>query len=199
MPNWCSNVVYLNAKKEKMTNLFSQVKETNSFFELLKPIPESIKCINRSNCCEVAGKQIKISDNEIQRLIQKYGASNCHDWCLSNWGTRWDADIEEVDLLLSEIQDSIPDDKGNVSIQIAFATESAEPEKIFNEFKTQGYFITAYFHEASTAYCGSFLDGLYMGKSYNSFSEIDPTIVKIFNLTPSEIDEGWDGGEEDLG
>ena len=38
----------------------------------------------------------KLTELETARLKKKHGAVGWHDWCVKNWGTKWDADDAKI-------------------------------------------------------------------------------------------------------
>ena len=40
---------------------------------------------------DVDGKSIGLEDDEVAMLHDKYGAAFSNDWCVTNWGTKWNA------------------------------------------------------------------------------------------------------------
>ena len=82
MPNWIYNTITTSNDLLKLV-----VNENDQLdFNKIIPMPHEIK--------STIGKSInKWSTNKqlSQHLIKKYGANNWYDWCLHNWGTKWNA------------------------------------------------------------------------------------------------------------
>ena len=81
MPNWCENTLTVEGA-EKVVQRFKQLakpKATKAGADLslatLYPIPEGVY-------------QGDLGTKESQR----YGKNNWRDWCITHWGTKWDAD-----------------------------------------------------------------------------------------------------------
>ena len=56
-------------------------KRGNLSFQKIRPIPTALKKVDEN-------------DKELcKELIRKYGADNWWDWCVMNWGTKWEADV----------------------------------------------------------------------------------------------------------
>lgn len=72
-------------------------------------IPELIPCNNNT-------------EEKCKKLIEKYGFDNWYDWCVNNWGTKWDAEDEVLD---------IEDDR----INIVFNTAWCVPERLLNKIQ----------------------------------------------------------------
>jgi Ferredoxin-like domain in Api92-like protein len=97
MPNWCENTFTVEGA-EKDVQRFKQLakpKATQAGADLslasLYPIPEGVY-------------QGDLGPEETQR----YGKNNWRDWCITYWGTKWDADArltnELPDFLVYEFE-----------------------------------------------------------------------------------------------
>jgi len=112
MPNWCQNEVTVQAadrgKAEAFVD-FVRYGENYFSFDRVIPMPKELKGTRSptrilpqeeyDEWTEVTsslegGKPItqEMSD----RFKKEYGCDNWYDWANDNWGTKWDADCEEV-------------------------------------------------------------------------------------------------------
>lgn len=97
MPNWCSNVLEVTGPKEVLQNFKKRFKgkkviwpdpliygwQTKEEFEAEKKRREAepeVFCFNAL---------YPVPEEVIQKGFNDAG----YDWCVSNWGTKWDADI----------------------------------------------------------------------------------------------------------
>jgi hypothetical protein len=97
MPNWCNNSIKLHNCDEPFDQVVKDylttenaieppieggITETILDFNKIVPMPEELK-----NTTSPAPKDI---NPELQKtLVEKYGADNWYDWCVKNWGTKW--------------------------------------------------------------------------------------------------------------
>lgn len=86
MPNWCNNTITLTGPKEKITAIYNKAKEDNALLQQLKPMPEALE-----GTTSPAPKEGKV-----QPLVD--GFDNWYDWRVQNWGTKWDVDMEGLEL-----------------------------------------------------------------------------------------------------
>lgn len=102
MPNWCENEVKLYGDVETIKTLKAQLESDETVFDFNKvlPIPEALKnvCVGAvtverageprrvDTWREVDGDVIALDKTE---LIAQYGAVSARDWCINNWGTKW--------------------------------------------------------------------------------------------------------------
>lgn len=86
MPNWCKNNLKIEANGTKVLELLELLKDEKGelTFNKLVPLPDELKDTQ-------APTPDTVSEEEKQRLIEKYGSTNWYDWRLKNWGVKWDA------------------------------------------------------------------------------------------------------------
>lgn len=82
MPNWCDNYISIFADNELLEKIHEYVRsENNEFdFEKIIPMPENIYRGNLGT-----------------RELELYGENNWYDWSNTNWGTKWNADVENAE------------------------------------------------------------------------------------------------------
>ena len=86
MPNWCNNTITLTGPKEKITAIYDKAREDNALLQQLKPMPEALE-----GTTSPAPKEGKV-----QPLVD--GFDNWYDWRVQNWGTKWDVDMDGLEL-----------------------------------------------------------------------------------------------------
>ena len=175
MPNWCSN--YLRITSEDTTiidKICKGIENDEGLFSLFYPIPEELNY-------QVGHPPTK-TDDEIQALKEKYGATDWYTWSLKNWGCKWDAcDIDIVD--------------GNDtdSLTIIFSTPWGPPitfyKKFANDYKVEIY---ADYSEEGMDFCGKIqsyvLDGeVYFNEDYRSIDEMRDDILSRYIVINKDI------------
>ena len=86
MPNWCNNTITLTGPKAKITKIYEKAKEDNAFLQQLYPMPEALE-----GTTSPAPKEGKV-----QPLVD--GHDNWYDWRVDNWSTKWDVDMDGLEL-----------------------------------------------------------------------------------------------------
>jgi len=116
MPNWCSNILIVRGDKKliKKFKRKAKGKDTDLSLDNFVPMPKEFEKFSspvRIVSEEEYKKAIKEKEKgnprfqyglpmtkEIQKkLLEKYGCDNWYDWCVENWGTKWDVEAELVD------------------------------------------------------------------------------------------------------
>lgn len=104
---------------------------------------------------------------------------NWYDWCLANWGTKWD--VSSSDLLAA-------DDK---HINISFDTAWSPPIEWYEKMTKMGWKISAYYHESGVGYCGTYTD-----ESGNEEFPIEGNSSWVKENVPLDIDHMFSISEQ---
>jgi hypothetical protein len=83
MPNWCACELSITGDKAKVKEVKKFIKgDTILDFSTLLPIPSDLLNDQSPPTC---------SKEESRSRKKKYGYDNWYDWCVYNWGTKWNA------------------------------------------------------------------------------------------------------------
>ena len=179
MPNWCSNMLQVSGEKKSLENFLEKYGKFT--FSLVRPIPSDFVGVH-SGFNKIDGKEythwryitldngeekaVGISAEELSAWNEKWGASGWYDWCIANWGTKWD------------IQPSPFEEEGSGIYQISFDTAWAPPTPIVfalaQEFPSLNF--EHYYAEPGCAFAGldSYADGDMSDQNYieDNFEEM---------------------------
>jgi hypothetical protein len=106
MPNWTYNTLQVSGNKEFLADFIAKtIKRSNEedddsrdkfTFKELHPIPQALQ-----GDYSPLPKLENETDQEFQaRMLRNkflYGACDWYDWCVANWGTKWDACYTELE------------------------------------------------------------------------------------------------------
>ena len=103
----------------------------------------------------VAGRVGGDEDAEQQALVlqenanrDKYGYANWYDWCVNEWGTKWDVG-DEGSATLNE----------DGSLSASFNSAWAPPIEAYRMLEDLGFEIKAYYFEGGMMFAGIYEDG----------------------------------------
>ena len=143
MPNWCQNEVEVCGSPEDIKKLSELITDEGFFCNVL-PLPKELS--GYSSPCSIISEE-KYAEQEEKykewlakdkkdepysffhrditqeikdKLIKEYGATNWYDWCINNWGCKWDIDTKEM----------FQYDEGADWIQLDFNTAWCPPQGI---------------------------------------------------------------------
>ena len=97
---------------------------------------------------------------------------NWYDWCVSNWGTKWDFGGKEYDR---------EDDN---TVKFSFDTAWSPPVEFFRQLEELGFTVRAIYYEPGMAFCGSYQDGF---EENYEFGGLDS--AGVADTIPQELDE----------
>lgn len=145
MPNWCMNHVTLRHKDPAMIERAAKAFDRGELLNEFMPCPENLK-----------------------------EDGSWYDWCIKNWGTKWDVGGDGRDPITDPNQ-----------IELNFESAWSPPIEAFRAMEEAGFEVEAHYYEPGIAFFGSYIDGI---EDTIDFSSMDAeTIRKEF----PEADERW--------
>lgn len=143
MPNWCNNTMTISHPDPAMMEKAAEAWNTGEFLQTLIPCPLELR-----ETPSMCGKNTP----EQARNLKKYGYRDWYDWCLANWGTKWDIgrrDEQENDAVL----------EGNC-FTVSFDSAWSPPTGAYERLTEMGFGIQAYYYEPGMDFCGRFVEGI---------------------------------------
>jgi hypothetical protein len=185
MPNWCENfAIFEHPDIEMLRRLVAGFNAGATMTEFW-PCPQALRDT-------VAGS---VGDPEEQRALEEqhrqnteqYGAAHWYDWCVNNWGTKWDFGYEKNG---SHKKARITHHKnGKASVQLKFDTAWAPPFGFYAYMHdTHGFTVRAYYSELGMGFVGSSRNGSEDVINVKELTQdwlednVPDKICKIFNL-----------------
>ena len=141
MPNWCSNrVTVWSDNTSDMQEFKELVKGENGrpfSFNSIIPMPEELQTVQSPVRImteeEIEEYKKEHSDSEwmigtlpitqeySDELDAKYGDNNWYDWCINNWGVKWDC-----------ADGTITEEFADLELTYRFDTPWGPPQEIYN-------------------------------------------------------------------
>jgi hypothetical protein len=146
MPNWCNNSVVITHDFPEMIARAKTAFEAGRLLDEFIPVPKAL-------IDTVSGS---FSDDEEQRKLKEqsaanlatYGYANWYDFCVNEWGTKWDIGND------GECQDV------ENGLQLTFDSAWSPPVEAYKRLEEQGFHIEAMYYEPGVAFCGEYTTGL---------------------------------------
>ena len=172
MPNWCNNTVTLEHENPAMIARAKAAFLNGRLLDEFIPVPADLQIVAGSVGDPVEQAKL-VEQTELNRVTHGYG--NWYDFCVNEWGTKWD--VGGDDGVLNDIDGGII-----VSFDSAWAPPCAAYEKLHE----MGFKILAMYYEPGMAFAGVWEEG---SDDYYEYGGLDS--AGIAETLPSALDEAF--------
>jgi hypothetical protein len=164
MPNWCSNTVRLTHEDPAMIIRASKALQNGTFFNEFVPVPKALSETIASSDTD---------ENLIKSNIEKFGYASWYDFCVNEWGTKWDTECHSVD-----IYEDHPD-----TLEAVFDTAWSPPVAFYEKLERMGFEVEAKYYESGMMFAGMYSNG---SDDYYELGTMSPEEVE--RTIPEELD-----------
>jgi hypothetical protein len=172
MPNWCNNTLTLEHENPAMIARAKAAFLNGRLLDEFIPVPKDLKIV--AGCVGDPVEQAKlVEQTELNRVTHGYG--NWYDYCVNEWGTKWD--VGGDDGVLNDIEGGII---------VSFDSAWAPPTNAYEKLLEQGFKILAMYYEPGMAFAGVWEDGI---DDYYEYGGLDS--AGIAETLPSALDEAF--------
>ena len=172
MPNWCNNSVEIYHDDPAMIERARTAFNGEGLLGEFIPVPEDLKIVaGRTGDPDENSKIIEAE--ELNRI--KHGYSNWYDFCVNEWGTKWEIGADG-----NPAQD-IPG-----GLLLGFDSAWSPPIAAYEKLQAMGFRITAMYCESGMAYAGIWDNG---DDDYYEYGGMDSK--EIADTLPVELDEAF--------
>lgn len=119
MPNLCCNVVTLRHADPVMIERAAKAFDRGELLNEFMPLPENLK-----------------------------EDGSWYDWCIKNWGTKWDVGGDGRDPITDPNQ-----------IELSFESAWSPPIEAYRAMEEMGFEVEAYYYEPGIAFTGCYMNG----------------------------------------
>jgi hypothetical protein len=173
MPNWCNNTVEIYHDDPAMIERARKAFNDGKFLDEFIPVPLSLRET-------IAGSY---GDNERQALLEaaeqdnlnNHGYKNWYDFCVNEWGTKWDVGADGYDA------DDIPG-----GLMLTFDSAWAPPCAAYEKLMNMGFRIRAMYYEPGMAFAGIWDNG---DDDFYEYGEMNSK--EIADTLPVELDDAY--------
>jgi len=190
MPNWCNNNLILKHEDPAMIQRAYDALERSEFLNEFIPVPQELKDTVSGFYGDPA-EQAKL-EAQTRSNIEKYGYSNWYDYCVGEWGTKWDVGEQGA-------SDIHPDGK---TLHTSFDSAWAPPTLAYAKLEALGFKVEAMYYEGGMQFAGVYEDGCdeeasLDGMSADAIEQTYPELDQCFGISES-IREYERENEEEL-
>ena len=173
MPNWCNNFLELEHEDPAMIDRAKKAFAEGKLLEEFCPVPASLHIVAGRVGDKDSPEQIELEAQE-KANIEAHGYATWYDYCVNEWGTKWDVGGEGD----QASQDSPTD------LRMNFDSAWAPPIAAMEKFQDLGFKVKLIYWESGMCFCGLFDEN---GDDYYEYS--DMTADELAEVINPEIDE----------
>ena len=173
MPNWCNNYLELEHEDPAMIERAKTAFADAKLLEEFCPVPSSLHVVAGRVGDDADPKQIELEAQEAAN-IATHGYANWYDYCVNEWGTKWDVGGEGD----QASQDSPTD------LRMNFDSAWAPPIAAMEKFQDLGFKVKLIYWESGMCFCGLYDEN---GDDYMDYSDMSADEVEA-SINP-EVDE----------
>ena len=173
MPNWCNNYLVLEHEDPAMIERAKKAFADGRLLDEFVPVPKDLHIVAGRVGADDNAEQIKLEE-DTARNIATHGYANWYDYCVNEWGTKWDVGGEGD----QASQDSPTD------LRMNFDSAWAPPIAAMEKFQDLGFKVKLVYWESGMCFCGVFDEN---GDDYFDYTDMSADEVEA-NINP-EIDE----------
>jgi hypothetical protein len=171
MPNWCNNVVELAHEDPAMLERAKAALNRGEFLQEFIPVPESLKIVAGRVGDDTNPDQQLLEEQESTNLFV-YGYKNWYDYCVNEWGTKWDVG---GDGMTCEIE--------NGRISTSFDSAWSPPIQAYEKLLDLGFDVRAYYYEGGMNFAGIWDNG------DDDFYDLETGSEAVREQIPAVLDE----------
>ena len=172
MPNWCNNSVEIYHEDPAMIERVRKAFNDGALLNEFIPVPESLHIVAGSVGDPDEQKKLE-EDTERNRQVHGYG--NWYDFCVNEWGTKWDVGA-----------DGNPAQDFPGGLTLGFESAWSPPVAAYEKLTEQGFRIRAMYFEPGMAFAGVWDNGV---DDYYEYGGLDSK--GIAETLPVELDEAF--------
>jgi hypothetical protein len=146
MPNWCNNNLTLTHEDPAMILRAKEALDRGEFLQEFIPVPQDLKDTVSGSMGE-DHREAHEAQQKANR--EKHGYSNWYDYCVGEWGTKWDVGGDGQ-------TDIHPDGK---MLHTTFDSAWSPPVNAYVKLEELGFGVNAMYYEGGMAYAGAYGDG----------------------------------------
>ena len=173
MPNWCINYLELRHDDPRMIARVRRGFRQGRMLASLVPVPESLLAITAGSLGD-PNEQTLLEQRE-QKNLDQHGYANWYDFCVNEWGTKWDVGERGGD-----------DPLDRHSVAFSFDSAWAPPTAWYEKAQEQGFWVRAHYWEPGMAFAGIWCDG---DDDYYELSGLSAD--QVAELLPRELDDSF--------
>ena len=190
MPNWCNNTLTLEHDDPAMITRAKEALDRGEFLQEFIPVPKELTETMAGSYGD--GDKQAALEAQMKSNVEKFGYSNWYDYCVGEWGTKWDVGGDGQ-------TDIHPDGK---TLFTTFDSAWSPPVNAYQKLEDLGFRVSAQFYEPGMSFAGEYSNGncddfSLEGMSADEIEQNYPDLDDAFGISES-IREYEAENEEEL-
>jgi hypothetical protein len=179
MPNWCNNTLEITHSDPAMIERARSAFADGRLLDEFHPVPNDLKIVaGRVGADDDQAQKDLVAQEQANRT--KYGYANWYDWCVNEWGTKWDVGGNGY-----EAQD-IPN-----GLIMTFDSAWAPPVRAMEQLVDLGFDVRLMYYEPGMAFCGVWENN---DDDYYEIGGMSSGAIAA--MLPTELDEAFGISEQ---
>jgi hypothetical protein len=171
MPNWCNNNLTLGHEDPAMIQRAFDALERGEFLQEFIPVPQELKDTMSGSFGD--DERQALLEAQTARNVELYGYGNWYDYCVGEWGTKWDVGEQGA----SNIH---PDGK---MLHTSFDSAWAPPIEAYDKLLELGFSVNAMYYEPGMCFAGIYDNG--SDDTYSDWGDSEGAKATL----PQELDD----------
>lgn len=146
MPNYCSNYATLRHDDYKMITRAKTAFKDRRLLDEFIPVPKELTDTMAGSYGDEDKQQALLEQTKNNR--EKFGYGNWYDFCIGEWGTKWDVGDEHGVVAESDHE-----------LTVSFESAWAPPLEAYNKLLDLGFDVVAFYYEPGMAFAGKYDNG----------------------------------------
>lgn len=175
MPNWCNNTVEITHKDPAMLERARNAFNEGRFLSEFVPVPKELQIV-AGRVGDDNDQAQKDLETQEQINLTAYGYKNWYDYCVNEWGTKWDVGGDGNEAL----------DRGTdfgPGLILNFDSAWSPPIQAYEKMCDLGFSIRAYYYEGGMNFAGIWEDGC------DEFYDLPSTSQAVREEIPEVLDD----------
>jgi hypothetical protein len=147
MPNWCSNYVEVSHPDPQKIAALAEAMKAGGFLNHIIPVPLDLKETMSGSYGD--NERQALLEAQTARNVEVHGYGNWYDFCVNEWGTKWDVDC----------QDQVDVHPEGLSLVASFDSAWSPPTRVYDAMVDDGYTVKAYYYESGMGFAGIYDNG----------------------------------------
>jgi hypothetical protein len=174
MPNWCNNTLELQHDDAEMITRAKAAFKDGKLLNEFCPVPESLH-VTAGRVGEKGSPEQTELEAQEKANIAAHGYSNWYDYCVNEWGTKWDVGGDDY---------NEPIDEGPNKVIMSFDSAWAPPTAAMDKMMDLGFSVRLYYYESGMCFAGIYSED---GDDYYDLSNLSSEQAK--EELPEALDE----------